>query len=235
MPPVTATLIAANVAAFLLSSLMPRAAMEFAELIGRVPGLPPDAERYAQRIVEILQRGNALTQEVMAFGKPAPLAPRIVEVDKTLKSMHSMLQVLLGNRIRLTSNLDRPVSRVFIDSAQLERTLLNLVLNSRDAMPAGGNLTIAAQDTEVEDPDGEVGTYVRIAVSDTGCGMDPATRANVFRPFFTTKGENGTGLGLAIVDQIISRAGGFIQIDSEPGKGTTVNLYIPRIAACAAA
>ncbi len=211
------------------------AAMGFAELIGRVPGLPPDAERYAQRIVEILQRGNALTQEVMAFGKPAPLAPRIVEVDKTLKSMHSMLQVLLGNRIRLTSNLDRPVSRVFIDSAQLERTLLNLVLNSRDAMPAGGNLTIAAQDTEVEDPDGEVGTYVRIAVSDTGCGMDPATRANVFRPFFTTKGENGTGLGLAIVDQIISRAGGFIQIDSEPGKGTTVNLYIPRIAACAAA
>lgn len=210
------------------------AAMGFAELIGRMPGLPADAERYAQRIVEILQRGNNLTQEVMAFGRPSPLAPRVVEVNKIIRSMHSMLQVLLGNRIRLTSDVDRPISRVFIDSAQLERTLLNLVLNARDAMPGGGDLTIAAHDREVEDLDGDVGTYVQITVKDTGCGMAPETCENVFKPFFTTKGESGTGLGLAIVDQIISRAGGFIRLESELGKGTTIDLYLPRIATHAA-
>lgn len=207
------------------------AAMGFAELIRRLPSLPPDADRYSQRIVEILQRGNNLTQEVMSFGKDTPLSPRVVDATKIILSMHSMLQVLVSNRIRLTSELGRPVSRIFIDSAQLERTLLNLVLNARDAMPSGGELTISAEDAEIEDPDGDTGTFVLIRVTDTGCGMDETTRANIFKPFFTTKGENGTGLGLAIVDQIISRAGGFIRVDSAPDQGTTIKLYIPRIAA----
>ncbi|HMN46049.1 MAG TPA: ATP-binding protein [Povalibacter sp.] len=207
------------------------AAMGFAELIQRVPGLPADADRYSQKIVEILQRGNNLTNEVVSFGKDAPVSPRVIDVARTIQSMHSMFQVLLGNRIRLTSDVDRPISRVFIDSAQLERTLLNLVLNARDAMPAGGELAIRAEDIPVEDEDGESGVFVEISVTDTGIGMDEETRENIFRPFFTTKGEHGTGLGCAIVHQIVTRAGGLIRIDSTPGMGTKVSLYLPRIAA----
>jgi two-component system cell cycle sensor histidine kinase/response regulator CckA len=211
------------------------AAMGFAELIGRVPGLPPDADRYSQKIVEILQRGNNLTNEVVSFGKDSPVSPRVIDVARTVKSMHSMFQVLLSNRIRLISDFDRPISRIFIDSAQLERTLLNLVLNARDAMPAGGELTLRADDVTIEDEDGEDSVFVEICVSDTGIGMDEETRQNIFRPFFTTKGEHGTGLGCAIVQQIVTRAGGHIHIDSEPGKGTRVSLFLPRIAAASEA
>ncbi|HEY6642376.1 ATP-binding protein [Povalibacter sp.] len=210
------------------------AAMGFAELIQRIPGLPVDADRYSQKIVETLQRGNHLTNEVVSFGKDTPVSPRVIDVAKTITAMHSMFQVLLGNRVRLTSDLDRPVSRIFMDSAQLERTMLNLVLNSRDAMPLGGELTLRAEDVVIEDPDGEQGVFVEISVTDTGVGMDDATRENIFKPFFTTKGEHGTGLGCAIVHQIVTRAGGLIQIDSTPGKGTKVSLLLPRIAAASA-
>jgi signal transduction histidine kinase len=97
-------------------------------------------------------------------------------------------------------------------------------------MPAGGELRIRLEDTVVDDEDGERATCVAVSVSDTGCGMDEETRSNAFKPFFTTKGDSGTGLGLAIVDQIIGRAGGKVRVDTEPGRGTTVTLYLPRIA-----
>jgi two-component system cell cycle sensor histidine kinase/response regulator CckA len=207
------------------------AAMGYAELIRRVPQLPADADRYSQRIVEVLQRGSAMTQEVMNFGKDSPVSPRVIEVPAIVESMGGMFRVLLGSRIRLHMHQEPAVSRIFIDASQLERLLLNLVLNARDAMPDGGELTISTQDTVADDEDGESATFVAIAVADTGVGMDSATRQNVFKPFFTTKGTEGTGLGLAIVEQIVLRAGGFIRLDSEVGKGTTVTIYMPRIAA----
>jgi signal transduction histidine kinase len=206
------------------------AAMGYAELIRRVDSLPSDADRYSQRIVEVLQRGSALTQEVVAFGKDSPVSPRVLDVGKAIGNLSGMLRVLLGNSIRFNVDVDRRISRIFIDTTQLERTLLNLVLNARDAMPAGGDLVVRAEDTFFDNEDGDRDTFVMITVIDSGMGMDEATRANIFKPFFTTKGENGTGLGLAIVDQIVARAGGFIQVDSEPGKGTSVRLFIPRIA-----
>jgi signal transduction histidine kinase len=206
------------------------AAMGYAELIRRIESLPPDAERYSQKIIEVLQRGNALTQEVVSFGKDAPVSPRVLDVGRAITSLAGMFRVLLGNAIRLTIDVDRRISRIFMDTTQLERTLLNLVLNARDAMPMGGELTIRAEDTLFDDEDGDRDTFVMITVRDSGTGMDEATRANIFKPFFTTKGENGSGLGLAIVDQIVARAGGFIQVDSEPNRGTSVRLYIPRIA-----
>jgi signal transduction histidine kinase len=128
----------------------------------------------------------------------------------------------------LQVDVKAPVSRVFIDPSHLERMLLNLVLNARDAMPSGGLLTLAAQDVRVADEDDA--PFVEIAVIDTGTGMDENVRRNIFKPFFTTKGEKGTGLGLAIVDQIITRAGGFARIESEVGRGTIVRLFLPRIA-----
>jgi C4-dicarboxylate-specific signal transduction histidine kinase len=205
------------------------AALGFAELIRRTPNLPSDIDRYAQRIIEAMQRGQNLTQEVMSFGKDSPATPRVVDAAGTLESMMPMFNVLLGNRITLNINVRRPVSRVFVDPSHLERTLLNLVLNSRDAMSAsGGLLTLLVQDVTVDDEDAS--RYVEIDVIDTGTGIDDTVRQNIFKPFFTTKGEDGTGLGLAIVDQIVTRAGGFVRLESEVGRGTTVRLFLPRIA-----
>jgi two-component system, cell cycle sensor histidine kinase and response regulator CckA len=208
-------------------------ALGFAELIRRVPNLPPQADQYAQRVIDALQRGEHLSQQINKFGKDDPVSPRVLDIPAVVATSTSMFRVLLGSSIQLKIDGERPVSRVFMDATQLERALLNLVLNARDAMPAGGELSIGFEDAVIDDEDGEGATYVAVSVTDTGCGMDEETRANAFKPFFTTKGERGTGLGLVIVDQIISRAGGRVVIDSAPGRGTTIRLYLPRIAAAA--
>jgi signal transduction histidine kinase len=208
------------------------AALGFAELIRRVPNLPEQADQYAQRVIEALERGRRLTQQVMHFGKDDPTSPRVLDVATSLDALSKMLRVLLGENVKLTLHLDRTASRIFMDAAQLERTVLNLVLNARDAMPEGGELKIAVQDVE-ENEDDEQTTYVAVSVSDTGCGMTEETRAKAFTPFFTTKGEHGTGLGLVIVDQIVSRSGGHVALESEPDRGTTVRVYLPRIAGAA--
>ena len=204
------------------------AAMGFAELIRRSPNVAPEIDRYAVRIVDAMQRGHQLTQEIVNFGKDAPATPKVVDVSRAVEGMAGMFRVLLGTRVVLSIEVPKPVSRVFIDPSHLERTLLNLVLNARDAMPSGGVVTIRIEDVSLEEEDGA--QYVQVAVIDNGIGMDESVRQNVFRPFFTTKGEQGTGLGLAIVDQIITRAGGFVRIDSTVGRGTTVRLCLPRIA-----
>ncbi len=205
------------------------AALGFAELIRRSPNISADVDRYAQRIIDAMQRGQQLTQEVVSFGKDTPATPRIVDVKRAVESMTSMFMVLLGEKITLRMNLSASVSRVFVDCSHLERALLNLVLNARDAMPAGGLLTLTAQDVTV--PEEDDAQYVEIAVIDTGVGIPDDIRAQLFKPFFTTKGEDGTGLGLAIVDQVVTRAGGAVRIESEVGRGTSIRLLLPRIAA----
>ena len=185
-------------------------------------------DRYAARIVDAMQRGHQLTQEVVSFGKDAPATPRVVDIARTVETMAGMFKVLVGNRIALSIETPHPVSRVFVDPSHLERVLLNLVLNARDAMSAGGVLTLRVQDVTLDDE--ESARYVEMDVIDTGTGMDENVRQNIFRPFFTTKGEQGTGLGLAIVDQIVTRAGGFVRVQSEVDRGTTVRVYLPRIA-----
>ncbi|MDY6944364.1 MAG: ATP-binding protein [Pseudomonadota bacterium] len=206
-------------------------ALGFTELLRRVPNLAPQADHYAQRVVDALQRGQSLTQEIMSFGKDDPVSPRVLDVSTALAKCTQMFRVLLGTTIRLRLRATGEVSRVFMDAAQFERMMLNLVLNARDAMPGGGSLVIDYQDAVVGDEDDERATYVAICVRDTGVGMDEQTRLNAFKPFFTTKGDRGTGLGLVIVDQIVSRAGGRVKIDSEVGRGTTIQIYLPRIAA----
>lgn len=206
-------------------------ALGFAELIRRVPNLAPQADHYAQRVIEALERGQNLTQEIMSFGKDDPISPRVLDIGASLSKCTHMFRVLLGNAIRLRVRGSGPVSRVFMDAAQLERMMLNLVLNARDAMPSGGSLDIDYEDAVIGDADDAGATYVAIYVKDTGHGMDEVTRQNVFTPFFTTKGERGTGLGLVIVDQIVSRAGGRVKIESEVGRGTAIKIFLPRIAA----
>jgi two-component system cell cycle sensor histidine kinase/response regulator CckA len=208
-------------------------ALGFSELIRRVPNLPPQADHYAQRVVEALERGQNLTQEIMSFGKDDPVSPRVLDVGAAVSKCSHMFRVLLGSNIRLRVRGSGPVSRIFMDAAQFERMLLNLVLNARDAMPSGGSVDIDFNDAPIGDEDDDSATYVAICVRDTGHGMDEATRMNAFKPFFTTKGERGTGLGLVIVDQIVSRAGGRVKVESEIGQGTTVKIYLPRIAGAA--
>jgi two-component system cell cycle sensor histidine kinase/response regulator CckA len=208
------------------------AAQGFAELIRRTPNLPPDVDRYAHRIVDAMQRGHQLTQEVVNFGKDSPATPRVVDVGLAIETMQGMFKVLVGNHVRLEIEAPQPVSRVFLDPSHFERTLLNLVLNARDAMASGGVLTLRARDVAIDEE--ERAEYVEVDVIDTGVGMDQHVLQNVFRPFFTTKGEQGTGLGLAIVDQIVTRAGGFVRVESEIGQGTTVRIFLPRIAGAVA-
>ncbi len=208
-------------------------ALGFTELIRRVPNLAPQADHYAQRVIDALERGQSLTQEIMNFSKDDPISPCVLDIGATLSKCSHMFRVLLGSDIRLRVRGSAPVSRVFMDAAQLERMMLNLVLNARDAMPAGGGLDIDYEDAVIGDEDDEGATYVAIYVKDTGHGMDQTARLNAFKPFFTTKGDRGTGLGLVIVDQIVSRAGGCVKIDSEVGRGTVIKIFLPRIAAAA--
>jgi two-component system cell cycle sensor histidine kinase/response regulator CckA len=208
-------------------------ALGFAELIRRVPNLAPQADHYAQRVIEALERGQNLTQEIMSFGKDDPVSPRVLDVGAAMSKCSPMFRLLLGSNIRLRLRSAGQVSRIFMDASQFERMVLNLVLNARDAMPGGGNVDIDYQDAAIGDEDDESATYVAIHIRDNGHGMDEATRMNAFKPFFTTKGERGTGLGLVIVDQIVSRAGGRVKVDSEVGRGTTVKIYLPRIASAA--
>ncbi len=209
------------------------AALGFAELIRRVPDLPAQADQHAQRIIEALERGRKLTQQVMNFGKDDPISPRVLDPATIITGFAKMLTALLGRSIQLDLRLEQRGSRIFMDPTQLERALLNLVLNARDAMPNGGELTVDLADVDVDDEEGNQTTFVSIAVSDTGVGMDADTCAKATRPFFTTKGESGTGLGLVIVDQIVARSGGHVFIHSEPGRGTTVRMFLPRIAGSA--
>ena len=124
-----------------------------------------------------------------------------------------------------------PTGRVLIDRAQLERLLLNLCVNARDAMPDGGRIEIAVSDARVGAEAEAPGVYVMLSVADDGVGMDEELQAHVFEPFFTTKPEGkGTGLGLSIVYRIVERCGGFIHVESAPARGTTFRVYLPRVA-----
>ena len=204
--------------------------MGFAQLIQRAPNLPSNVQQYAQRIVESAERGTRLTREVTDFVHDHPDSPVVLDVPKTIENMRSMLRALLEDNVRLSVRVHGAVSRVFMDPSQLERTILNLVLNARDAMPSGGSIDIDVRDTQDSDSSP---TQVAIVIADTGVGMDKATLAQACKPLFSTKGADGTGLGLSIVEQIVTRVGGTLRIDSEVGKGTQVHLILPRIAMAA--
>jgi len=200
------------------------------EYICDTPELPPNVCDAVNDILDAAQRGESLTSELLTFGKQSPDAPQVLDLCVVVGQLRNMLQLAIGRAIDLHVAFKQPLSRVFLDPAQLERALMNLVMNSRDAITDHrGSITITLEDLKVVGGEGDGGTYVCLSVQDSGAGMDEQTRAKIFDPFFSTKGDKGTGLGLAIVYQIISRAGGFIDAQSRQGQGTTVNLYLPRI------
>jgi len=189
--------------------------------------------------VEIIQtttdRAASLVRQLLAFGRRQMLHPAVVEPNVVVRTVTSLLRRVIGEHIELVLELGADVSQVLADPGQLEQVLMNLAVNARDAMPSGGRLTITTTEVGVDETfarrhvGAESGVYVRLTVSDVGHGMDEATRARAFEPFFTTKPQGkGTGLGLSTVYGIVRQSGGFIDLDSQLGVGTTFRIYLPR-------
>jgi len=198
-------------------------------------GLEPD-DRLSQYVEEIRmagEQGAALTRQLLAIArKQAPL-PRPVLLNDVVSSMQNLLRRLIGEQIDLVADLAPQLGTVMADMVQLRQVLLNLVLNARDAMPQGGRITVS---TRAGNLPGSGAPAVSLLVADTGCGMDAPTRARLFEPFFTTKqAGHGTGLGLATVQRIVRESGGTIEVRSEPGCGTRVEVFLPVTQASAAA
>jgi PAS domain S-box-containing protein len=187
----------------------------------------------ARAIREAAERAATLTRQLLAFSRRQVLAPRVVDLGRVITSLETMLRRLLGEQITLVTS-SRTGGNALIDPSQLEQVILNLAVNARDAMPGGGRLSIEsshvdADETLIAGTGARPGPYVRIRVTDNGVGMDEATRARMFEPFFTTKQQKGgTGLGLATVFGIVQQSGGFMRVESERGRGTTFEVYVPR-------
>ncbi len=193
------------------------------------------AERRLQSAVAAISRGSKLASQLLAFGRRQPLAPKVVNLGRLIRAIDDMLRRALGEGVDIETLVSGGLWNTFVDTVQVENALLNLAINSRDAMNGHGKLTIEAGNAWLDDAyaarhdEVAAGQYVMIAVTDTGAGIPPDVIEHVFEPFFTTKPEGqGTGLGLSMVYGFVKQSGGHIKIYSEPGHGTTVRLYLPR-------
>jgi two-component system, cell cycle sensor histidine kinase and response regulator CckA len=189
----------------------------------------------AQEIANAAARASGLTHQLLAFSRKQILEPRLMSVNDVVNGVEKLLRRLIGEDIELATTLEPDLYSINADPGQLEQVLINLAVNSRDAMPEGGRLHISTANTFLSAEHGgrqlsaSPGQYIMLAVSDTGVGMSREIQRRMFEPFFTTKGQGkGTGLGLATVYGIIKQSGGDVWIYSEPGKGTTFKVYFPR-------
>ena len=212
------------------------AIMGYAELAaGRLN--PEDPSRIElDEIDKAARRAADLTRQLLAFSRKQVLQPRVIDLNRVVSDTDNMLRRLIGEDIELVTLLEDGLGPVRADTSQIEQVLLNLAVNSRDAMPAGGKLTIETSEVELGESysafhfDVPPGRYVRLAVSDTGSGIDAETLSHVFEPFFTTKGVGrGTGLGLSTVYGVVKQSGGHVTVYSEPGVGTTFKIYLPLV------
>jgi len=195
----------------------------------------PALREHALEIEKAGRRAAALTKQLLAFSRQQVLTPAVLNLNTLTSDMEKMLPRLLGEDIEVSLALDPELGNVKADQSQIEQVIMNLAVNARDAMPMGGKLRIQTANAELDQayiwnhPGSKVGKYVKLAVTDTGTGMEPATLTHIFEPFFTTKERGkGTGLGLATVYGVVKQSNGYIWVDSAPGNGTSFQIYLPR-------
>lgn len=186
----------------------------------------------AGKIRDTIERAQTIAAYLGTLDVGEATRPEVIELTGFVSALHPMLTTALGADHDLEIECSGDPGFVLMDKSQLERVILNLVVNARDAMRPGGTVTLVVDSTEVPDGEDPPGSYARLAIRDTGAGMDGTTRAKIFEPYFTTK-ERGrsSGLGLAVVHRAVDRVGGFVHVESEIGRGSTFRIYLPRVAA----
>jgi PAS domain S-box-containing protein len=193
----------------------------------------PSTDELIDAALQAAFHAKDLTGQLLAFSRQRHLNPRPIDVNALIEGVVRLLGRTLGGEIRVTTDVGSDVGTALVDTAALEAAVLNIALNARDAMPGGGALTIRTSRAEITkapetDEDPKPGSYVLVELEDTGCGMPPEVIARVFEPFFTTKGTTGgTGLGLSMVYGFAKQSGGAVAIESEPGRGTNVKMFLP--------
>jgi signal transduction histidine kinase/ActR/RegA family two-component response regulator len=198
------------------------------------PSMPEEISDPVQAIYFAAERAASLTRQLLMFSRKNVMQPRPLDLRETVGNMSKMLQRLIGENITLEFHPPAELPVVVGDSGMIEQVVMNLSVNARDAMPRGGSLTISVETVRVEEsyiemhPEAYVGNFVRLRVADTGCGMDATTLVHIFEPFFTTKEiGKGTGLGLATVYGIVKQHDGWLEVNSEAGKGATFDIFFP--------
>jgi two-component system cell cycle sensor histidine kinase/response regulator CckA len=208
----------------------------YSQVLKRALGPTSPLTEHATEIEKAGERAAALTRQLLAFSRQQILTPTVLNLNDLVADMQKMLPRLIGEDIAVTIALDPSLRSVRADRNQIEQVILNLAVNSRDAMPEGGGLRIDTSNVRLDElyarlhPGAKPGDYVRLAVTDSGSGMDSETLAHIFEPFFTTKEiGKGTGLGLATVYGVVKQSGGYVWVDSEPGKGASFQVFLPRV------
>jgi len=212
-----------------------------AMLMADMPRASPHATD-VQEIMNAANRASSLTRQLLAFSRRQVLQPHVLDLNALTGNLEKMLRRLLREDIQLYTRCDPELALVNADAGQLEQVIVNLVVNARDAMPRGGRISIETSNVTLGPGYGPMhanaapGSYVLVAVSDTGMGMDKPTQARIFEPFFTTKPVGqGTGLGLSTVYGIVKQSGGYVWVYSEIGRGTTFKVYLPAVTVAASA
>ena len=207
-----------------------------AEILATRFGPHDPAFRDVTDLRQAVERGAGLTRQLLAFSRQQPVAPTVIDMNDLLDESARLLRRLIGEDIELEWAKSSELVCVRCDRSQVEQVLMNLAVNARDAMPKGGRLKIELACVTIDEnaadvhPEAHAGDFAQLVVTDTGCGMDPSVLARIFEPFFTTKPiGSGTGLGLATVYGIVRQSGGFIQVRSEPGQGTSFQIHLPRV------
>lgn len=204
----------------------------FSTLAMKHSGEDPKLQKYLSSITTVSEQASALTKQLLAFSREQTLEPKKANLNTVITNMEKVLKYLLGRNHELKIELQPDLWMVKADAPQIERAILNLAVNARDAMPDKGKLTIGTENVTVDRelcrtiPDSRPGNFVCLSVSDTGTGMDEETARQIFDPFFSTKGEKGTGLGLSTVYGIVKQHNGWITVDSKPARGTKFHICL---------